>query len=179
MKKFKIGDRVRIRSWESMEKEFGLTGDGSIDCRGYFVHSMRHLCGRTATIIGLDDENVILRQWSNDKDINWSFSTDMLEPASFEKCDLQNGDILTDREGYISVYQDGELYGETIEFDGLENDLTANCKFYNEKDDIVKVERPIKFETVFERKEEEVKEMTMEELCEHFGCQIKIVKEEE
>lgn len=52
---FKVGDRVRIRQWDDMEREFGLDSDGDIDCRPYFTQLMRDdgLCGRTATIIDI------------------------------------------------------------------------------------------------------------------------------
>ena len=109
---------------------------------------------------------------------NNNFSPDELISVKFEKCDLQNGDILIDGAGDKSIYRNGELYGDTVDLDYLNNNLTADHVTYNESADIVKVERPVKFETVFERNEE-VKEMTMEELCKHFGCQVKIVKEEE
>lgn len=139
---------------------------------------MKDLCGRTATIVKIDNRKVELEDWSNNKNTSWNFSTDMLEPVVFKKCDLQDGDILTDRDGDKSLYSEGNLYGNTIDLDYLMDDLTANPACYSKYADIIKVERPIGFETVFER-EEEVKEMTMEELCKHFGCQVKIVKEEE
>ena len=179
MRKFKVGDRVRIRSWESMAMEFGLNLFGSIECHCYFVDEMKDLCGRTATIVKIDNRKVELGEWSNNENTGWDFSTDMLEPVSFKKCNLQNGDILTDRSGDKSLYYRGELYGDTIlDLNNLNDDLTANSTLYTENADIINVERPVKFETVFERNEE-IKEMTMEELCKHFGCQVKIVKEEE
>lgn len=36
---FKVGDKVRIRSWEDMEKEFGVDSDGDIKCN-YFLHQV-------------------------------------------------------------------------------------------------------------------------------------------
>ena len=32
--KFKVGDRVKVRSWDAMEEEFGLD-DGNINNTGY------------------------------------------------------------------------------------------------------------------------------------------------
>lgn len=107
-----------------------------------------------------------------------NFSSDELISAKFEKCDLQNGDILTDGAGDKSIYRNGELYGDTVDLEYLNNDLTVNPNKCHKNWSIVKVERPIKFETVFERTND-IKEMTMKELCDHFGCQVKIVKEEE
>lgn len=94
---FKVGDRVRFRSWDDMESEFGMDvayPKGGICIRGgliYFSHCMRPLCGTYATIetmrkyeTGITE--VKLKDFSC-KD-TWLrihvFSTDMLEPASLK-----------------------------------------------------------------------------------------------
>ena len=48
--KYKVGDEVIVRSWESMEREFGLDDDGYINVPKKFVPWMKHFCGRTVTI---------------------------------------------------------------------------------------------------------------------------------
>lgn len=49
--KYKVGDRVRIRKWNDMLNEFGLTTEDEIDCNGvYFVGEMREYCGKVVTI---------------------------------------------------------------------------------------------------------------------------------
>ena len=48
MRQYKVGDKVTIRSWESMEREFGA--DGSGDLNYGFVSAMRHLCGTSTAI---------------------------------------------------------------------------------------------------------------------------------
>lgn len=89
---FKVGDRVRFRSWDDMESEFGIepkTGRINIRNKIYFTKDMRPLCGTYATIetmrkyeTGITE--VKLKDFSC-KD-TWLrihvFSTDMLEPAS-------------------------------------------------------------------------------------------------
>lgn len=40
--KFKVGDKVRVRSLESMKKEFGLDQYDNIDCSARFIHSMEN-----------------------------------------------------------------------------------------------------------------------------------------
>lgn len=157
MRIFKVGDRVKF----------------SKEMNGAFHIPVVKKDNESRKIIDTLFGNFILEGLPNN-----NFNPDELEPASFEKCDLQKGDILTDGDGDKSLYYKGNLYGNTIDLDYLMDDLTANPACYPKSMDIVKVERPIKFETVFERKED-IKEMTMEELCEHFGCQVKIVKEEE
>jgi len=81
---FKVGDRVRVRQWDDMVKEFGLTL--LVDCKTNpsFVTNMKHLCGREATIKDLHSKyGCELLDWSDTSgDMNWSFSTQMLELVS-------------------------------------------------------------------------------------------------
>ena len=174
---FKVGDRVRIKSWEQMEKEFGMEFDW-IACKCGFNSEMRHLCGRTATISEINDYKVKLTDWSDDTGgLYWTISTDMIElvdTSKFTKSDLQEGDIVTDREGCKSLYSNGNFVGKTLSIKWLTDDLKD---IDGESDnDIVKVERPIKLETVFERKEPEVIEMTVEEISRALGHEVKVVK---
>lgn len=50
MENYKIGDKVKIRSWKSMENEFGLDGRGNIDSYISFVEAMRQSCGKEMVI---------------------------------------------------------------------------------------------------------------------------------
>lgn len=174
---FKVGDRVRIKSWEQMEKEFGMEF-GWIACKCRFNSEMRHLCGRTATISAINDYKVKLTDWSDDTGgLYWTISTDMIElvnTSKFTKADLQEGDIVTDREGCKSLYSNGSFIGNTMDLWGVTEDLKD--KDGESNNDIVKVERPIKLETVFERKEPEVIEMTVEEISRALGHEVKVVK---
>ena len=84
--KFKDGDRVRIRQWDDMAKEFGTNNSfGWINCCGRFTRGMRELCGKKATIScigGIFSKTVSLKDFENCEgiDTNWYYSTDMLEP---------------------------------------------------------------------------------------------------
>lgn len=53
--KFKVGDRVKIKSWDRMVKEFGME-HSDIDCRGPFTSTMKYLCGLEGTIIAFEDD---------------------------------------------------------------------------------------------------------------------------
>ena len=89
---FKVGDRVRFRSWDDMESEFGvepITGRINIRDKIYFTKDMRPLCKTCATIksmrvrkdglIGVE----LSKPSSNTEAFMYSFFvTDMLEPAS-------------------------------------------------------------------------------------------------
>lgn len=50
MSNFDIGDVCRIRSWESMEAEFGIDQWGAIACQFSFTEEMKYLCGARFTI---------------------------------------------------------------------------------------------------------------------------------
>lgn len=54
--KFKVGDKVRVRSWESMKKEFGVDDYGNIFLGGvrFFCNGMESLCGTVHTIDTID-----------------------------------------------------------------------------------------------------------------------------
>lgn len=79
--KFKVGELVRIRQWDDMEKEFGTTVYDSVDCCYQFTHSMEPLCGKCAEIVGLDEDGGVRLEFFNcdDLDTRWGYSTDMLE----------------------------------------------------------------------------------------------------
>ena len=91
---FKVGDRVRIRDWDDMEREYGTDSDGNIKVPDMsFLRCMRHLCGRYATIRSIDrQDNIIgLKNWSDDSgDTLWCFTTEMVEPA--EENTLKQGE---------------------------------------------------------------------------------------
>ena len=45
--KYKVGDKVRVREWDDMEKEFGLDEYGGIVVCGFsFDINMKELCGK-------------------------------------------------------------------------------------------------------------------------------------
>lgn len=89
--KFKVGDRVRIRQWDDMVKEFGLIDGWRIPftktCKTTFVGDMKHLCGRTATItsINYDTEEVDLDFDDNSGGTCWFFFLGAIEAIEGEK----------------------------------------------------------------------------------------------
>ena len=83
---FSPGDRVRIRSWEDMEEEYGLASDAShIKCRFQFVKEMRFLCGQEYTINWIDEDGDVGLM---DFDEPYTISTDMIEPVYSDHGDL-------------------------------------------------------------------------------------------
>lgn len=83
-----IGDKLRIREWDSMVVEFGMR-DGEILCEGRFVGDMRELCGRPFTVAGKTSrflpgarerwEYTSFENSEIDDGIVWIITSDMLE----------------------------------------------------------------------------------------------------
>ena len=99
---FKVGGRVRIRSWDGMLKEFG-GGDAHIDVPQSFTEEMRPLCGVAATIKEIYTKGVVeLGDWDTNNDAAcWTFTTGMLEPAFIAGRCYQLHDASDTRDGNI------------------------------------------------------------------------------
>lgn len=95
------------------------------------------------------------------------------ERKEFTKDDLKYGDKLTLRNGEVGLYKEKYTWIDFLNYDNINNDLTNNgCR--GKELDIVKVERST-YTTVYERNEEE-KEMTVAEISEALGYEVKVVK---
>ena len=70
--KFKVGELVRIRQWDDMEKEFGINSWGSIESR---------FCGKYAEIVSLGKDGEVSLRFFNCGSLvkGWFYSTDMIE----------------------------------------------------------------------------------------------------
>lgn len=55
--KYKVGDKVRVRSWASLEAEFGLDEDGDIKTLFCFAKPMRVWCDQCVTIAFVHNNN--------------------------------------------------------------------------------------------------------------------------
>ena len=79
--KFRVGELVRIRQWDDMEKEFGTRSTGSVNCKCHFTVNMKPLCGKYAEIKDLRVDNIVFLRFFNCDDSveNWNYSTDMIE----------------------------------------------------------------------------------------------------
>ena len=82
-----VGQRVRIRDWDDMEKEFGSDGLGDIRCPATFTKHMKYLCGKTATITGKGGDRVSL-EFDEPQIRNWSYSPAMIEPLFLSRCEI-------------------------------------------------------------------------------------------
>lgn len=79
----KQGDIVKIREWQDMEKTYGLTPYGYINCPGIFTFEMKEFCGKFMTIsrIGLGDSRIGLGYFCNmiEDSGAWSWHEQMFE----------------------------------------------------------------------------------------------------
>ncbi len=141
--KFKVGDKVKV-----IAKKHG---------HGFNI-------GEIVKIEEISDREYKCSSLKKDK--LWWMGEDEFIKVKFIKSDLKDGDIVTYRKGLKKIVSGDKLYG---------NDFFAPLRYYTEdlKDvdgeeeyDIVKVERPVKYETVFERKEEVLDETEKKYLTE-------------
>ena len=83
----KEGNIVKVRQFDDMKREFGITLDGAIDCFKKFTGNMREYCGETIEI------NKNMEKKFNEYGYFYyegcMFSTDMLEPYE-EELDVIN-----------------------------------------------------------------------------------------
>lgn len=184
--KYKVGDRVLIRQWDDMEKEFGLDAYGDIKCRCGFLRKMKMYCGRVLTVTHARDMEYIMKEDSN----RWDWSEDMIERrADMIKSELRSGMVVETRSGekYLVIINENgirfmNLNGESF-FD--ECDMNNDMTFDNIHDlDLMKVFAPEYIlddcnhptRLIWERKI--AKEMTVADIEKTLGYPVKIVKEE-
>lgn len=85
---------------------------------------------------------------------------ELIEEKEFTKSDLQDGDIVTLRNGLKYRKSGGKI---CTRYASISLDyFTENLKYREQNKgniDVIKVERPVKYETIFQRVEEEKKEI--------------------
>jgi hypothetical protein len=160
--KFKVGDRVRIVK--------------------PMLETQQDLKGSTFVIKYVSDSSYA-GGYFDEEDRIWKEHELELVEVNMTKKDLKDGDIVTLRNGdrlvlfeedFTDVSKDSA--NMLLVLDDLDNNLNyARYGNRNEDYDVIKVERPVEYETVFERKEEEVKELTVDEISEKLGYKVKVV----
>lgn len=127
--KFRVGDRVRfVKSTKG--------------------HNNNVQIGKVYRIIKTDSTNIPYKAENGE----W-FREDELElvTTTFKKSDLKDGDKCTLKNGKVVFYGGSSKYESAYCFENLTDDFKFEP---NDEVSIVKVERPTKYETVFERKAE-------------------------
>lgn len=153
--KFKVGDKVKV-----IAKKHG---------HGFNI-------GEIVKIEEISDRDY--KCSSLEKNELWWMGEDEFTKVKFTKLDLKDGDIVTYRNGLKKIVSGDKLYG---------NDLFTSLRYYpedlkdvdgEEKNDIVKVERPVKYETVFEREEvlDETEKKYLAEVIRPFRKRIQFIQ---
>lgn len=84
-----VGQRVRIRNWDNMEKEFGLDSSGDIRCPANFITDMKYLCGQTATVKEISDKlGRVFLEFDKPQSRRWNYSPEMIEPLSCSRYEI-------------------------------------------------------------------------------------------
>lgn len=97
MTKYKIGDKIKIRSWDSMAKEYGVDDRGGIDVSGnpWFSPRMKEYCGRTLTIKEVTEYGNYTTEEARDGKYHWRFGDAMIETAKPSVVIYANGNVVT------------------------------------------------------------------------------------
>lgn len=96
--KYKVGDKVRVRQWDDMAKEYGFINSvkRDIDIPGCtFVNSMKKFCGSVVTISNIVSDNSIYLIKEDDQ--NWYWTDDMFENVYYS-CEMVKKNIETEIE---------------------------------------------------------------------------------
>ena len=129
---FKVGDRVRIRDWDDMEREYGLTVFGSIDGpNDVFSKNMKRLCGKLCVISSIEGQEVFLQDFDGEPiDSFYYFYTWMLESEENES--LKKTTVTIDKCGMTISQGDVEWLKENKE-KGEKKDMNKVLELYCEK----------------------------------------------
>ena len=78
--RYKVGDKVRVRQWDDMVKEFGYDGVDIYIDKYYFVEEMKQYCGKTYEVCDKNSFRYNLK--TENKVLDWGFTDGMLEDVS-------------------------------------------------------------------------------------------------
>lgn len=151
------------------------------DFKGGLTPSMEEFEGKIVTITNVYDDKVYIKEDTGRDTDRHIWDLRAFEELSFNKGDIKEGDIITLRNGdRLLIDADKDVSDLSDENTNpiyslycFENDMTYRDG--NSNYDIVKVERPVEYSTVYDRKEE-VREMTVEEISKALGYEVKVVK---
>lgn len=78
--RYKVGDKVRVRQWDDMAKQFGYDGVDIYIDNYYFVEEMKQYCGKTYEVCNADWFCYNLK--TENEVLDWSFTDGMLEDVN-------------------------------------------------------------------------------------------------
>lgn len=123
-------------------------------------------------IVKVVDVEEICKRYScrTSKGLVFYFEESELEKLDFTKADLKDGDKCTLKNGQVIFVDKTSNYGFS--------NINEQLKYFNDDVSIVKVERPVKYETMFERKEEildEVEKKYLADVVRPFRSKVRSV----
>jgi len=122
--KYKVGDKVRIKSWKEMEKEYGVDSHGDIKSGVPFLTSMRKYCGKIMTI-----QQVGWSWYYMEESGNWCLTDEMIKGLATKRTVIEYKELKDERieiVGWKNVLKRDELPEEY--FKGLNYYLTTEGK---------------------------------------------------
>ena len=109
---FKVGDRVVVRDWDDMEKEYGASDDGYIDKGSKFVERMKRFCGCTGTITAVGDDlpegRVSVEFDDKSKTALWTFNPWMFNPTDVPAPEKEKPEAKFKVGDYVTLKEDVE-----------------------------------------------------------------------
>lgn len=103
--KYKVGDKVRVRQWNDMVKEFGYDGVNIYIDEYYFVEEMKQYCGKTYEVCDTNSFRCILK--TENEVLNWFFTDGMLEDVS--SLQIHADSLTLETENMIFELKDGKI----------------------------------------------------------------------
>ena len=150
MSKYKVGDKVKIRSLESMIKEFGMKRTGNIDCgKDCLVMDIRNYCGKSFVIHEINPNETYRL-----KNIDWSWTEEMFEEEKEQSIHItkigsgvyavlkENGNVIKRSKATWDKEEDFNFeYGSKLAIDRLfdekEVDEFKPCLAYSHNDKVI------------------------------------------
>ena len=124
--KYKVGDKVRIREWDDMAKEYDVYTDGDIYTpTASFVGSMKKYCGKTAKITAVSH-------------FTYSIDADGGEYRYTDEMFVAQPQLIIEHHGRTTVAHIGKRYGvarcnPSDEYDAMTGDILAVQRLYAKK----------------------------------------------
>ena len=105
---FQVGDICKIREWDDMEQEFGLTEWGAIRTgSASFPNNMRYLCGKRFTVSGVPENG--RSTYNSEEGVEgtptgqWIITANMLEYAEDEE--IEDDSYVYSEEDIINILE--------------------------------------------------------------------------
>ena len=124
--KYKVGDKVRVRDWDDMEKEFGTNGDDIIIPGCYFICYMKKYCNCIVTISEIEHYGTYHIKEDNNC---WLWNDEMFEPVKSAEAMLEQLGEINKRKSTPCVTCDVDDL-----CDSLDNTLNEMRKKINQYD---------------------------------------------